>query len=161
LSVGHFPDLLPADGYFSFPYANAGIASDEQEPSRRLSRLNRRQQVEDAPPHGVSPCPFEAKKDYAVVGFGHVSTDVTETLIQGEKASPGLARRVGYERIGAALQSFVCDGIHEVAQTAKIVSQFYGQVLVEFYAHSSTAVSVPLREPTRPHRQWRRGCARP
>jgi hypothetical protein len=106
----------PATSKSPFDGCRASIAGSKSRTPRRAAFL---------------PALFEAKKDYTVVGFGHVSTDVTETLIHGEKASPGLARRVGYERIGAALQSFVCDGIHEVTQTAKIVSRLYGQVLVD------------------------------
>jgi hypothetical protein len=73
------------------------------------------QQLEDASAHRVSPDPFEAKQHDAVVSPRRISTDITETLIQREQASSGGARRVSDDRIGTALQSFVSDGIHEVA----------------------------------------------
>jgi hypothetical protein len=100
-----------------------------------LPPLNLWEQFKHAAAHGDSPNSSEPKQHDAMESFGRVSPDVTEALIQREQASPSTAGGVGDERIWLPLQSLVRNGVHEVPETAEIVSQFGGQVLVELYAH--------------------------
>jgi len=53
-------------------------------------------------------------------------SDIAEAFIQREQAPPRTSRRVGDKRIGIARESFVHNGIDQVAETAQAVSQFSG-----------------------------------
>jgi len=88
--------------------------------------------------------------------------NVTKALIQREQAASPAAGCVGYYGVRLPFQAFIRNRVDKVPETAEFVTQFSGQVLVEFYAHPPpTRGSVALRGPERPHTQSRHGYARP